>query len=154
MGPGYRLTGACGIWWICSSYENILSQSLHWRAPRQVFVCSQTDLFGEFVTDDMIDRVFAVITLCPQHTFQVLTKRADRMREYRNHPDRKDFMALAAAEITAHKGVLLKPAGWPWPLPHVHLGVSAEDQQRAERGIPLLLQTPAVVHWCSCRARS
>jgi protein gp37 len=129
--------------------ENILTQPLHWRAPRRVFVCSQTDLFGEFVTDDMIDRVFAVMALCPQHTFQVLTKRADRMREYLNHPDRKDCLALAAAEITAHKGVLLKPAGWPWPFPNVHAGVSAEDQQRADERIPVLLQTPAVVHWCS-----
>src|ERR1035438_9884259 len=62
--------------------EKILMQPLHWKKPRRVFVCSQTDLFAEFVTDEMIDRVFAVMGLCPQHTFQVLTKRAERMIEY------------------------------------------------------------------------
>jgi protein gp37 len=56
--------------------EEMLLVPLKWKKPRKIFVCSQTDLFGEFVPDEMIDRVFAVMALCPQHTFQVLTKRA------------------------------------------------------------------------------
>lgn len=62
--------------------ENILKQPLHWKTPKKIFVCSQTDLFGEWVTDDMIDRVFAVMALCHWHTFQVLTKRPERMRAW------------------------------------------------------------------------
>jgi Protein of unknown function (DUF5131) len=48
----------------------------------QDFVCSMTDLFADFVPDEMIDRVFAVMALCPHHTFQALTKRPKRMREF------------------------------------------------------------------------
>ena len=62
--------------------EAMLLQPLRWRRPRKIFVCSMTDLFGEFVPDAMIDRVFAVMALAPQHTFLVLTKRSARLREY------------------------------------------------------------------------
>lgn len=62
--------------------ENILTQPLHWKKPRRIFVCSQTDLFGEFVPYDFIDRVFDVMWKCPQHQFQVLTKRPERMVNY------------------------------------------------------------------------
>ena len=59
----------------------------HYRAlfptrPRRIFVENQSDLFGEWVTDEMLDKVFAVMALCPQHIFQVLTKRPARMLEY------------------------------------------------------------------------
>ena len=62
--------------------EDVLMQPLRWRKPRQVFVCSMTDLFLEAVPDAWIDKVFAVMGLAPQHTFQVLTKRAERMKEF------------------------------------------------------------------------
>lgn len=62
--------------------EAALLKPLHWKKPRKVFVCSMTDLFGEWVPDEVIDRVFAVMALSPQHTFQLLTKRPERMREY------------------------------------------------------------------------
>lgn len=62
--------------------EKVLLAPLRWRKPRKIFVCSMTDLFGEWVPDDMLDRIIAVMALCPQHTFQVLTKRPKRMREY------------------------------------------------------------------------
>jgi protein gp37 len=57
-----------------------LEQPLHWRKPRRVFVNSLSDLFHDDVPDAFIDQVFAVMALCPQHTFQVLTKRPERMR--------------------------------------------------------------------------
>src|SRR5690349_22828656 len=64
---------------------------LRWKRSRKIFVCSMTDLFGDFVTDEWIDRIFAVMALCPQHQFQVLTKRPERMRRYfsgiQNGPD-------------------------------------------------------------------
>ncbi|TGQ95374.1 phage Gp37/Gp68 family protein [Mesorhizobium sp. M8A.F.Ca.ET.208.01.1.1] len=62
--------------------EHILTQPLRWARPRRIFVNSMGDLFHEDVPDEWIDRVFAVMALAPQHTFQVLTKRARRMREY------------------------------------------------------------------------
>jgi protein gp37 len=121
--------------------EEMLLVPLKWKKPRKIFVCSQTDLFGEFVPDEMIDRVFAVMALCPQHTFQVLTKRAARMYGYLNCDveDRLDdicHMLPGAQDETWHY-----PA--QWPLPNVWLGVTAEDQQRADERIPHLLRTPA-----------
>jgi protein gp37 len=60
----------------------LLDQPLRWKRPRRIFVNSMSDLFHENVPDDFIDKVFAVMALCPQHTFQVLTKRPDRMKEW------------------------------------------------------------------------
>jgi protein gp37 len=62
--------------------EEMLLQPLRWKKPRMIFVCSMTDLFADFVPDEWIDKMFAVMALCPQHTFPVLTKRARRMRDY------------------------------------------------------------------------
>jgi protein gp37 len=62
--------------------EEALTLPLRRRKPTTWFVNSMSDLFHESVPDEWIDRVFAVMALCPQHTFQVLTKRADRMRAY------------------------------------------------------------------------
>lgn len=66
--------------------EKTLLQPLAWRAPRRIFVNSMGDLFHENGPDEWIDKVFAVMALAPQHTFQVLTKRANRMREYMSRP--------------------------------------------------------------------
>ncbi len=62
--------------------EEWLDQPLRWRKPRSIFVCAHGDLFNENVPDEWIDQVYGVMALCPQHTFQVLTKRPERMREY------------------------------------------------------------------------
>ena len=59
--------------------ESALDAPLHWKKPRRIFVNSISDLFHESLPDEAIDRVFAVMALCPQHTFQVLTKRPERM---------------------------------------------------------------------------
>lgn len=61
-----------------------LTEPLRWKKPRRVFVNSMSDLFQDGVSDEYIDEVFAVMALAPRHTFQVLTKRADRMRAYLN----------------------------------------------------------------------
>jgi protein gp37 len=66
--------------------EKVLQQPLKWKRPRMVFVCSMSDLFGSWVTDAMLDAIFAVMQLAKQHTFQVLTKRPERMREYFRRP--------------------------------------------------------------------
>jgi len=62
--------------------EAWLKQPLQWARPRRIFVCAHGDLFYESVPDEWIDKVFAVMALASRHTFQVLTKRADRMRAY------------------------------------------------------------------------
>ena len=59
-----------------------LDAPLHWRKPQKVFVNSMSDLFHEDVPDEFIDRVVATMALTPWHTYQVLTKRPERMREY------------------------------------------------------------------------
>lgn len=80
--PGHLANGDVEIF----VNETMLLAPLQWKKPRKIFVCSMTDMFARFVPDEMIDKMFAVMALCPQHTFQVLTKRADRMREYLTKP--------------------------------------------------------------------
>jgi protein gp37 len=62
--------------------ESQLLLPLRWKRPRRIFVNSTSDLFHEKLPDEAIDRVFAIMALCPQHTFQVLTKRPERMRQW------------------------------------------------------------------------
>jgi protein gp37 len=145
----------------------MLLQPLKWKRPRKIFVCSMTDLFADFVTDEMLDRVFAVMALCPQHTFQVLTKRSARMREYLTRPGVEVRIGLEALELCCHakfndprsnvgsgvkiKGSDINPGSLVnWPLAYVWLGVSVEDQRAADERIPDLLATPAAVRWLSC----
>jgi protein gp37 len=106
---------------------------LRWRKPRMVFVNSVSDLFHEDVPDAFIDRVFEVMSLARRHTFQVLTKRPDRMHQ---------LVPTFAAKHTAQDG-----SGWP--PPNVWLGVSVENQHFADERIPLLLATPAAVRFIS-----
>jgi protein gp37 len=123
--------------------EDRLAAPLHWRKPRRVFVNSMSDLFHDAVPDDYIARVFAVMAATPQHTYQLLTKRHGRMRSLL----RGDVYDLMVRELTTVDG---PPAGLRWPLPNVWLGVSVEDQKRADLRIPALLNTPAAVRFLSC----
>jgi protein gp37 len=134
--------------------EQWLTQPLRWTKPRMIFVCAHGDLFHEDVPDEWIDRVFAVMALAPQHTFQVLTKRAARMRAYLSGVTcdgaRRFNVAYAAGRLmedgdNAHDTVV----NASWPLPNVWLGVSAEDQARANERIPDLLSTPASIRFVS-----
>lgn len=132
-----------------------LEAPLHWRKPRRVFVNSMSDLFHEDVQAEFIGRVFAVMALCPQHTFQILTKRPQRMADLFADgivgPVR-GWAEQIAWERTRDAGSNL-PANQfrlSWPLPNVWLGVSAEDQATADERIPLLLETPAAVRFLSC----
>lgn len=74
--------------------EKTLLQPLKWRDPRGIFVCSMSDAFGPFVTDAMLDRMFAVAALCPQHRFLWLTKRPERMRQYLDNSDRRREISI------------------------------------------------------------
>lgn len=125
--------------------DKVLTAPLRRRKPTMYFVNSMGDLFHEDVPDDWIDQVFAVMALAPQHTFQVLTKRAGRMREYM---DAEHKVAAQMLEF-CKKGQAPLPGTFRWPLPNVWLGVSAEDQARADERIPHLLATPAAIRFVS-----
>lgn len=111
------------------THPDRLDEPLHWRKPRRVFVNSMSDLFHEDVPWEFIAHVFDVMEKAKQHTFQVLTKRPERMR---------DFVTIIGSE-----------AGRKSAPPNVWLGVSVENQETADERIPLLLQTPAV-RFLSC----
>ena len=132
--------------------ESILLQPLRRRKPTMYFVNSMSDLFHEGVSDDVIDRVFAVMAMTPQHTYQVLTKRPDRMREYLNTTDRALIIWIKMNIIIGSDRRFIAMTGTKkpaLPLPNVWLGVSAEDQKRADDRIPHLLATPAAVRFVS-----
>ncbi len=146
-----------------------LTEPLRVQKPDFWFVNSMSDLFAEGVPDEWIDRAFAVMALAPQHTFQVLTKRSKRMREYLGHERRPRQVARAAVDLFRERKLPPRTPlddRWPvrsigdldlpdditmqaWPLPNVWLGVSVEDQARADERIPDLLATPAAVRWIS-----
>jgi protein gp37 len=111
-GPGFGIT----------THPDVLNEPFTWRKPRKVFVNSMSDLFHARVPLDFIRRVFEVIEATPQHTYQVLTKRASRL------PKVADRL--------------------PWPR-NLWMGVSVEDQEQADLRIPPLLETPAAVRWIS-----
>jgi len=119
--------------------------------PRRIFVENQSDLFGEWVTDEMLDRVFAVMALCQQHTFQVLTKRPERMLSYLSDtvPRGMGLGRDVVTRISDLNDVAPIEVRKLWPLSNVHLGVSVENQAAADERIPLLLQTPAAVRFIS-----
>ncbi len=123
-----------------------LTQPLEWKKPRMVFVCAHGDLFHEDVPDDWILDVFTIMAIAKQHTFQVLTKRPERMREFLSRPDEGHLEAIYANWYSFDGGAR---EVWSWPLPNVWLGVSVEDQKRADERIPALLDTPAAVRWVS-----
>lgn len=154
-----------------------LDEPLRWRKPRKVFVNSMSDLFHEEVPFEFIAGVFGVMAACPQHTFQVLTKRPERMLEFCRLVEEDSLLTGCLRQTMAEEGARragiiwdgrgsniwlyfdvagATPEGiknrrpWPgWPLPNVWLGTSVEDQERADERIPLLLQCPAAVRWIS-----
>lgn len=124
-----------------------LEEPMKWRKPRRIFVNSTSDLFHEELPDAAIDHVFAVMALCPRHTFQVLTKRPERMRAY--------LSALASAEDWPGRPGRIIQTGEDshicvrFPLQNVWFGTSVEDQATANERIPHLLATPAAVRFVS-----
>lgn len=152
---------------------DVLEHPLRWRKPQRVFVNSMSDLFHPEVPDEFIDQVFAVMALAPEHTFQILTKRPERMQEYLS--DRKEVIEETIAFNTM--GVPSRDigklwGGWTpaqtdeygrvevpgyfddvnidWPLPNVWIGVSVENEQAADERIHWLNKTPAAVRFLSC----
>jgi protein gp37 len=102
-----------------------LEQPFEWRTPRMVFVNSMSDLFGEFVPDDYLAKVFDTMRRTPQHTYQVLTKRATRLREW----------------------TIKQP--WLTAASHIWLGVSVEDRKYGIPRIDLLREATAAIRFLS-----
>lgn len=103
-------------------HEDNLQEPLSWRKAHNIFVCSMSDLFHEKVPFEFIDKVMATIRQTPQHRYQILTKRAERMAEY--------FETRAVPE-------------------NVWVGVTVEAESSKQR-IDCLRQIPASVHFLSC----
>lgn len=159
------------------THETTLAEPFGWKKPQRVFVNSMSDLFHPGVPFEFIDQVFAVMALCRQHTFQVLTKRPDRMAEYFNtKPYGEDGWSIGRGEHGIktvlfdwqqggcewlnnlpiwheYRGLIpLADLGGeaPFPLPNVWLGTSVEHQAAADKRIPHLLKCPAAVRFLSC----
>lgn len=129
-----------------------LTQPWRWRKPRRIFVNSMSDLFHPDVPVDFIDSVFGVMGASARHTFQVLTKRPERMAEYLNDTEVRERVAAAAARMSENGDELHDSLRYhlPWPFANVWLGTSVEDQKSADKRVPHLLDTPAAVRFLSC----
>ena len=140
--------------------EKHLLDPLKWKEPRRIFVNSMSDLFHENASDETRDKIFAVMTLCPQHTFQILTKRPQRMADYVDGRSEPGCDGLRGALIEGMTQKLYSEqhqedhsdiAMWlavPWPLPNVHLGVSVENRAAKSR-IDVLREVPAALRFLS-----
>ncbi|NOJ96674.1 phage Gp37/Gp68 family protein [Corallococcus coralloides] len=150
-----------------------LQEPLSWREPQRVFVNSMSDLFHPDVPNEYIAACVAVMAGAKRHTFQVLTKRAERLPKWFAWLDKaqrgyahgrlgvcaEHLAANAGEEVSerAWRSQILEHHGpgaptsigdataWPWPLPNVWLGVSVEDRKYGLPRIAHLRQTPAAV---------
>lgn len=108
------------------THSDKLHEPYGWKKPSRVFVCSMGDLFHENVSENILGYIFGVMERCPRHTFIVLTKRPERMRDFilgKNHRQ--------------------------WCLSNMWVGVTIENQARADERIPVLLEIPASVRFLS-----
>jgi protein gp37 len=103
-------------------HYDLIDLPRRWKKPRVIFVNSMSDLFQEEVPEEFISRVFDTMVACPQHTFQILTKRSERLLEL--------------------------SASLPWPA-NVWMGVSVEDERVVQR-VKDLAGVPAKVRFLSC----
>ncbi len=124
--------------------ESKLLEPFKWREPKRVFVNSMSDLFHEKVSDETLDRIFAVMAIARRHTFQILTKRPQRMLDYLSAPGRVDDIYTQWSSVSGSPEIIEA-----WPLPNVHVGTSIEDQPSADVRVPLLRETPAAVRFLS-----
>ncbi len=124
--------------WTVVLHPDRLDAPLHWRKPRRIFVNSLSDLFHEDVPDEFIADIFSVMARCQQHTFQVLTKRPARMREF----------CSREAHWWGNKADIASKPYYNKPLPNVWLGVSCEDKKTLQR-MDELRKTPAVIRFVS-----
>ena len=126
-----------------------LEQPLRWKKPRQVFVPSMGDLFHEDVDEKYIAKVLAICDLAREHTYMILTKRPSRMASLFNDEDFQFHVGWFQSQVVREFGLPEPKEIGSWPLKNVWLGVTAENQQRADERIPILLQIPAAKRFVS-----
>jgi protein gp37 len=168
-GPGQpydgltRISGGRPVWTgDVRLVPEMLDKPLRWRKPRRIFVDSMSDLFHPDVPDEYIAQVFDVMRRCERHTFQILTKRPDRMAEWMSRCANAESMGWVThngTPVSAYGGTGIIVGTVPdgglhpgtgWPLPNVWLGTSVENQEAADERIPHLLRCPAAVRFLSC----
>ena len=135
--------------------ESQLLKPVSWKSPQMIFVCSMADLFHNNVPDEWIDKVMAIAAICPRHTFQILTKRPERMRAYFADPNRARWICDRALDLLRDEE---NPLKWKLPiaqfevkipLPNVWLGTTVENRKAIAR-IPAMRDTPSVLRFLSC----
>lgn len=142
-----------------------LAIPLKWKRGRRIFVNSMSDLFGEFVPDDYLAACFGVMAVSHRHTYQVLTKRAERLPAWfawlraeqeaageRWVPIMREAIARLPESIGARlheDGIARDASQEEWPLSNVHLGVSVEDKRFGVPRIAHLRAAPAAVRFLS-----
>lgn len=131
---------------------------LSWRKPVKIFLCSMSDMFHPQVPDEWRDEIWAVMAICAMHerpkghTFQILTKRPERMKDYvLSLPERRSRIAMIAGKLMEdgdawHDIVLYH---MPDVLPNAWLGATCENQEWLEKRLRFLLETPAALHFLS-----
>ncbi len=138
-GPGFGIT----------VHTDELSTPLRWRKPRTVFVNSMSDLFHARVPHDFLASAFAVMSCTPHHTYQVLTKRPERMQ--RLLTSHAWWTAFAAEMVELREGAAPVAYGYDGDhpaLPNVWLGTSIESDKHVGRA-DALRATPAAVRFIS-----
>lgn len=137
-GPGIGATTGVQL------HPERLGVPLHWRRPRRIFVCSLADVFHREVPDEHIAQIWATMSIATQHTFQIVTKRPTRMRSLL-WSDEFWYAVDRARTARGHEPFQIKRH---WLL-NTWISVTVEDQDAANRRIPILLETPAVVRGIS-----
>lgn len=117
--------------------RHVLDKPFGWQKPRRIFVCSMGDIFHESVTPEMLLPVFETMAWAKQHTFLVLTKRPERIKPML-YPDLSDVHTAEHSRLSR-----------TMPLPNVWLGVTVENQPRADERIPVLMDLPAARRFVS-----
>jgi protein gp37 len=133
-------------------HEDRLNWPLKWREGKRVFVTSMGDLFHDEVPEAFILRVFGVMAATPRHTYQVLTKRPERMAALLSKWTALEVSDAGRGTLAflKHREVEYETARRaPWPLSNVWCGTTVEDQKNADERIPHLLRVPAAVRFLS-----
>lgn len=128
-----RMAGRCGYPkddpFRVTFHPGRLEDPVKWKRPRKIFISSMGDLFHEDVPFSWIDQVLSISMIAPQHTYLLLTKRPAMALKY------------SQSKFDGHKSWI--------EMPNVWLGVTAENQKRADERIPILLKIPAAVRFVS-----
>lgn len=118
-------------------HESVLQRPHKWRRHKMIFTCSMGDLFHERVPSSWIDKAFSVMVETTQHTYLILTKRPERMRQYLY--DLYDDVGNKKGGLYSHGR----------PIPNIWIGVTAENQEQANWRVPILMTIPATVRFVS-----